>query len=157
MIDSNGLLSIHCLLTIASIVLLILDYKWGMGGVWLSGISYLAYTHLYKNIPYILLLTLFAGISLLIDRMYPTFRRWYFWTTSDGMWGAVIGSLVGLFILGWLTFIPGLIVGSLLGELFSKNQEVFKATIGGVVGFLGPSGIRLLIALEMAGLFLHTV
>ncbi len=74
-----------------------------------------------------------------------------------GVWGSIIGALVGILFFN----IPGLILGPLLGavggELLSGKQqrEAWLAGWGAFLGFLTGSFIRVVTAVILSGLFFY--
>ncbi|HYF76111.1 MAG TPA: DUF456 domain-containing protein [Symbiobacteriaceae bacterium] len=72
-----------------------------------------------------------------------------------GAWGAVIGSIAGLF------FMPiGLVLGPFLGALIFElvagrdTKEAFKAGVGGLIGVLGSILINVIVGIGMVIAFI---
>lgn len=92
-------------------------------------------------------------VVLLVQVAEQLSRAWgakRFGASKWGTWGAVIGSLVGLF------FMPlGLILGPFLGALVAElaggrsMQEAVRAGWGGLVGVLGSVAINVLVAIGL--------
>ncbi|NOX38850.1 MAG: DUF456 domain-containing protein [Calditrichaeota bacterium] len=80
-----------------------------------------------------------------------------FGATSAGVWGAIIGAVVGFMILSIWGLILGPFVGAVVGEMLvgRSQQEAWKAGWGAFLGFLASSVFRLIIGFIMAVLFLY--
>jgi uncharacterized protein YqgC (DUF456 family) len=104
--------------------------------------------------PMLVFLGLLTALSLLVD----------FWATAIGarrvgasgmaVWGAVLGTLVGVF-LGPVGLVAGPFIGALAGELL-HGRDVRKATRVGVGTWLGlvfATVLKLTLAFAMLGLF----
>jgi uncharacterized protein YqgC (DUF456 family) len=89
-----------------------------------------------------------------------------FWTEKLGlrftymsqqiMWGAIIGSLVGMFVFGMVGMLLGLIVGCMAMEMRGGRspQESVKQGVSALMSMLGPRGFQLVMALVAASLVL---
>jgi uncharacterized protein YqgC (DUF456 family) len=99
------------------------------------------------------------GLSVALDWLSGALGAKWFGSSRWGIYGAIIGGIVGLFF-----GLPGLIVGPIAGvflfEVFVAKKEVKDAgqsTVGSVVG--GIAGIigRVALALGMIGWFVGDV
>lgn len=116
-------------------------------GAWAGGFEYI-------GIPMIVVLGLLTVVSLVVD----------FWSTALGarrvgasrkaVWGAVAGTLVGMFF-----GIPGLFIGPFVGALAGEllhGRDVARATKVGVGTWLGiafGTVLKLALAFTMIALF----
>ncbi|BAD40722.1 conserved hypothetical protein [Symbiobacterium thermophilum IAM 14863] len=75
-----------------------------------------------------------------------------------GAWGAVIGSIVGLFFMP-LGLLLGPFLGALLFELVAgrSGSEAVKAGFGGLVGVLGSVVVNVVVALGLTVAFVAKV
>lgn len=75
-----------------------------------------------------------------------------------GTWGAVIGSIAGLFFMP-IGLLAGPFLGALIGELLAgrKADEAVRAGWGGLVGVLGSVVANLALALMLVIAFLFRV
>ena len=86
---------------------------------------------------FIVVLVLLTGVSLVLDFIASTLGAKKFGATWRGMWGAVIGGIVGLFFS-----LPGIILGPFLGAMIlemtggKEFKIAAKAGAGAVVGLL---------------------
>ncbi len=69
-----------------------------------------------------------------------------------GLWGGVVGSLVGLLLFPPFGFLIGALVGAVVFELLSGRpfDEALRAGLGAFVGALGGTVAKLLIVVAMA-------
>ncbi len=108
----------------------------------------------------------FLGITLavaiiiwLIDYIIPAIGTKKFGGTRYGIYGTTIGLLIGLFFLGPLGIIVGPFLGAMVGELIHDSKDsnrALKAAFGSFVGFLFSTGLKFLVAIIYAGLFMST-
>lgn len=105
----------------------------------------------------------FLGITLaiaifvwLIDYVIPALGTKKFGGSKYGIWGTMIGLIIGLIFLGPLGIIIGPFVGALVGELIynSKDQKrAFKAALGSFIGFLLSTGLKFITSLVFVYLY----
>jgi len=76
-----------------------------------------------------------------------------------GMVGAVLGGLVGLFVLQPLGIFIGPLVGAVLGETWAgkHGQDAVKAGLGALVGVLGGVVLKFVVAVTMIGLVIFSI
>lgn len=103
----------------------------------------------WPGVAWVVALTLLAqGVDLLANllgaRVYGARRA--------GLWGGVIGSLLGLVLLPPWGFLPGALVGAVLFELLAGRApaEAFRAGVGAFVGTLGGVVAKLCIVVALA-------
>ena len=75
------------------------------------------------------------------------------------VWGSIIGSILGLIILGPLGIIIGPFLGAITGELISHKSigQAVRAGWGTVIGFLGGLFLKLAVEIAMIAWFFMTV
>ncbi|HET9418862.1 MAG TPA: DUF456 family protein [Chthoniobacterales bacterium] len=93
-----------------------------------------------------------------LDFLSGYFGAKYFGASKWGMFGAVLGTLIGLFF-GILGLFAGPIIGALAGEFVAgkKLVDAGRAGWGSLLGNLAGMVSKLLIALVMITLFLVSV
>lgn len=102
----------------------------------------------------IVLLGVLAAIAVVFDFLASTLGAKKFGASAWAVWGAFIGTIVGLFFN-----IPGLIlgpfVGALLGQLLSgsKLPHAAKVGVGTWIGIVVGTAIKLAVAFMMLGIF----
>jgi uncharacterized protein YqgC (DUF456 family) len=108
--------------------------------------------------PSIAVLVLLTLATYLLDFLSAYFGAKYFGATKWGMFGAVLGALVGLFF-GIVGLFVGPVIGALAGEFIAgkKMIEAGRAGWGSLLGNLGGMIGKLVIALVMITIFLVNV
>lgn len=68
-----------------------------------------------------------------------------------GIWGGVIGSIVGVVVLPPFGFLPGALLGAVVAELFNRRsaEEAVRAGWGTLLGTLGGVLVKFVIAIAM--------
>ncbi len=100
----------------------------------------------------LLLWLLLVIIVQALDYFTPMLGSKYFGGTKWGNWGALIGTLLGLFFMPWGVLI-GPFAGALVGELLGDKdwRYAFKSGIGSLVGFLFGTLFKLI----LCGFFIY--
>jgi uncharacterized protein len=109
----------------------------------------------WKIIVVLVLLTL---LSYVFDFLGSFFGAKYFGATKWGALGAVVGMLVGLFF-GIIGLFAGPIIGAAAGEFLAGKRmiDAGRAGWGSLLGNLGATLAKLIIALAMIAIFLINV
>lgn len=108
------------------------------------------------------LIVLFAGLTVLsifLNYLSATLGAKHFGSSKYGVWGALVGTIIGLFILPPLGIFIGPWLGAFIGEYIYRkdiNHSV-KAGVGAVVGLVSGIIFDLAIAVTMAIWFLVKV
>lgn len=76
-----------------------------------------------------------------------------------GIFGALVGMLVGLFTGGVVGLVVGSFAGAILGEILigKTGSQALKAGLGTFLGFLGGTLIKFAVGCTMLGIFLWQV
>ncbi len=108
----------------------------------------------------------FLGITLAIaviiwflDYIIPAMGTKKYGGSKYGIYGTTLGLIFGLLFLGPLGIIIGPFAGAFLGELIYDSKDsnrALKAAIGSFVGFLFSTGIKFIVSLIYAGLYIAT-
>lgn len=107
----------------------------------------------------LVVIALFWGLSIAVEWVSSAMGAKYFGSSKYGVWGAVIGGLVGL-----LFSLPGLILGPIVGvfvaELWFAKKEwkpAANSTVGTVVGGLAGMVVKMLLAMAMIAWYVADV
>jgi uncharacterized protein len=109
----------------------------------------------WNTIAVLVLLTL---LSYVFDFLGSYFGAKYFGATKWAAFGAIIGALIGLFF-GIVGLFAGPVLGAVAGELVAGKRmiDAGRAGWGSLLGSLGATVAKLIIALTMISIFLIVV
>jgi len=109
----------------------------------------------WKTIVGLILLTL---VSYAFHFLGGYFGAKYFGATKWGAFGAIVGALIGLFF-GIIGLFAGPVIGAVAGEFIAGKRmiDAGRAGWGSLLGNLGATTGRLVIALVMITIFLVNV
>lgn len=108
---------------------------------------------------------LFLGLSLavvVLSQVAEHYARAWgakrFGAGKAGTWGAVIGSVIGLFFMP-IGLVAGPFLGALAGELLvgRSAKEALRAGWGGLIGALGSVAVNFVLALSLTIAFVAKV
>ena len=102
---------------------------------------------------------LFVILGAVLDYLLPVALTKKFGGSKYGIWGAIIGLIVGLFFPP-LGFIIGPFVGAFIAELSLASKDVnaaFKSALGSFVGFLLTTGYDFILCLILGGILIYDV
>ena len=111
---------------------------------------------------------LFLGSTLVIalavtvvDYIIPAMGTKRFGGSKYGMYGAILGLLMGFFfpIFGLFGIVIWPFIGALVGELVNKSDQktALKAAFGSFIGFITGTFLKFMVALIFLGLFIMKV
>ncbi|MFT3994699.1 MAG: DUF456 domain-containing protein [Dysgonomonas sp.] len=111
------------------------------------------------SVPFLILWAIIVIIVQILDYYIPIWGTKKFGGGKYGAWGSTIGIIAGFFILPPWGIIIFPFLGAVIGELIDqKNIDVaLKSGIGALVGFLGGTLIKLIIAIILAFYFFKEV
>lgn len=143
------------ILIVAGLVATILPNLPGIP-VMFGGMLLAAWVGHFDKIPVwvIVLLGVLAAFSIVFDFLASTLGAKKFGASPAAVWGAFIGTIVGLFFN-----IPGLIlgpfIGAVVGQLLSgsKIPHAAKVGVGTWIGIVVGTAIKLAVAFMMLGTF----
>lgn len=94
---------------------------------------------------FLLILAFFAILVTVLDYIVPIWGTKKFGGTKAGMWGATLGMIIGMILLGPLGLILGPLVGAIIGESIkgANRNDAIKSGLGAFLGFLLGTGLKL--------------
>lgn len=107
-------------------------------------------------------LILWAVITIvvyLLDYFIPIWGTKKFGGSKRGVWGSIIGLVVGMVFFPPFGIIIGPFLGAVLGELSSGKQshEAFRSGLGSFLGFLAGTLLKLIVSGMMAWYFVAKI
>ncbi len=95
-------------------------------------------------------------VVYVLDYLIPIWGTKRFGGSKRGVWGSIIGLLVGMFLFPPFGIIVGPFLGAVLGELSSGKQsrEAFRSGLGSFLGFLVGTLLKLIVSGMMAWYFI---
>jgi len=95
-------------------------------------------------------------LMTLLDYILPLLGARKYGASRMGVWGAVIGMLVGIMFLPPFGIIFGLLIGAFLGELIAgkEQSQALRAGFATFLGSLTSMVVKLLLAIVMTVYFL---
>jgi uncharacterized protein len=121
------------------------------GGIWLiAGVD--RYRHL--GLGWLLGIALVGAIGLLLDLLAGSLGARRVGASPQAIWGALLGTLVGIF-LGIPGLLLGPFIGAVLGELLAGKGVIRSTHVGASawVGLIFGAIVKLVVSLAMVSLF----
>ncbi|MDD3024040.1 MAG: DUF456 domain-containing protein [Syntrophomonadaceae bacterium] len=108
---------------------------------------------------YLVIMAGLTVIAVFVEYLSSTLGAKYFGSSKKGVWGAFLGTFIGLFIFPPLGILIGPFLGAAIGEYMELNDfnKAFKVGIGTVAGLFSGMIFKLVLALAMGISFLVVV
>lgn len=92
----------------------------------------------------------------LLDQVIPAWGTKKFGGSKHGVWGSVIGLVIGMVFLGPLGIIVGPFLGAIVGELLGgkRSSQALRSGIGALMGFLAGTILKLIVSGMLCWYFL---
>ena len=132
----------------------------GIPLAWLGLFIYALATGFEKiSVATIVIFFVLMAISMVVDFIAPLLGAKKYRASKLGILGTFIGSVVGIFILGFWGIILGPLVGAIAGELLARGnlKQALKTGGGTMVGCVFGSLFKLVLILIMAGFFIASL
>jgi uncharacterized protein YqgC (DUF456 family) len=94
---------------------------------------------------FLITLGVLTGIVFLLDYLIPLVGAKRYGASRFGLWGSVMGMLIGIFLFPPFGLFVGGFLGAVIGELFSgkTGDHAFRAGVGVFVGNVLATGLKL--------------
>lgn len=153
-------LAIAILFFVAGTAGLVLPVIPGAGLIWLGMLVYGLLTG-FENLPAAFYLGQAAavGLAFLTDYAAGIWGVRRYGGSRPAVWGSVLGLVGGIFLMGPLGIITGPFAGAVAGELLTGRPPAgaVRVGIGTLVGFLGGTLAKFIIAAVMIGWFFMVI
>lgn len=120
------------------------------------GLLFLHFTEKYQfTSNFLIIWGIITVVVYLLDYLIPVWGTKKFGGSKRGVWGSIIGLLIGMFLFPPLGIIVGPFAGAVIGELSSGKQsrEALRSGFGSFVGFLLGTMLKLIVSGMMAWYF----
>jgi uncharacterized protein len=110
--------------------------------------------------PLLVVLGFLAALSQILDYLASAYGANRFGGSKWGIWGSILGGIIGLIVFSLPGMIIGIFAGAVLLELWPGHKgglASLKVGGGSLLGFLGGTLLKLVFALVMIGIFLYAV
>ena len=157
---SLPLLTFPIILFCLGIIGTILPLLPGVTLIWIGMLLYGILTGFQNLTPgFYILQGLAAFLVMSIDYMATALGTKHFGGSRTAMWGAALGLLLGLIILGPLGIIFGPFLGTLLGEMLKgiPPEKALRSSFGALLGLLGGIILKLSIEIVMIYVFFQHI
>jgi len=93
-----------------------------------------------------------TAIVTLLDYLIPIWGTKWYGGSKQGVWGATLGMVVGIFLFPPFGLIIGPFAGAFIGEMMNDatdTNKALRAALGSLVGFLIGTGLKVIVCLWM--------
>lgn len=95
------------------------------------------------------------AIVTALDYIVPVLGAKQFGSSKEGVWGGMIGIVVGLFFFPPIGIILGPLVGTIIGDMLAGGTftKALNSGVGSLIGFIVGTGIKLLFSIAVLLIF----
>jgi len=110
----------------------------------------------------IIIFAILTILSLITDYLSTIWGAKKFGASKAGIYGALIGTILGFFLIaitGFLSIIIFPFLGAVLGELIigKTRREALSAGLGTLIGFIFGTVFKIVISFAMTGYFIYNL
>jgi uncharacterized protein YqgC (DUF456 family) len=107
-------------------------------------------------------LMIWLGVTIFVtvlDYIVPVWGTRKYGGTKKGVWGSIIGLIVGIFFFPPIGIIVGPFAGAIIGEMMAgkNSNDAFRAGFGSFIGLLAGTLLKLIASAWMAFLFFTNI
>jgi uncharacterized protein YqgC (DUF456 family) len=132
----------------------------GLPIMWAGALIYAILTGFARIGPtYLIVFGILTVVVQVLDYVANLYGAKKMGASGWGIFGALVGMLVGLFTGGVIGLVAGSFAGAILGEILigKTGSQALKAGLGTFLGFLGGTLIKFAVGCAMLGIFLWQV
>ena len=121
-----------------------------------AGLLLLHFTERYQfSSSFLITWAVITVVAYTIDFVIPALGTKKFGGSKRGIWGSIIGLLIGMFLFPPIGIIVGPFAGAVIGELSTgkESKEAFKSGFGSFLGFLAGTLLKLIVSGMMTWYF----
>jgi len=115
---------------------------------------HLTKTHQFST-KFLVIWLVITALVVVLDYLVPVWGAKKFGASKRGVWGSIIGLILGLFILPPFGIILGPFIGAVVGEMTAgkENSLALKAGFGSFMGFMAGMLLKLVASGMMTWFF----
>lgn len=120
------------------------------------GLLLLHFTQAYQfSSRFLIIWAVITAVVYALDFIIPAWGTKKFGGSKRGVWGSIIGLLIGMFLFPPIGIIIGPFIGAVIGELTSgkESNEALKSGFGSFLGFLVGTLLKLIVSGMMTWYF----
>ncbi|MBC7075041.1 MAG: DUF456 domain-containing protein [Syntrophomonadaceae bacterium] len=108
------------------------------------------------TVEYLLVMAGLTVLSVIVDYISSVLGARYFGSSKKGIWGALLGTFIGIFLFPPVGILLGPWLGAVIGEYFEQHDinKAMKVGIGTVVGLFSGMIFKIMVGLVMTASFL---
>jgi len=126
-----------------------------------SGIAYYSWTINFSiiSVNMLILFGILTVISMALDYLSSLISVKKLGISQKGMWGMILGGILGFFIFNVIGMVLGQFLGIVIGELASGKKLFFSVKAGGIsiLGYFAGIAINIITAAIMLGYFIYSL
>lgn len=129
--------------------------------IFAGGLIYAIVTK-FESVSYITIIILgtLSALSYLLDFISSVWGAKKFGASKTGVYGSVIGGIVGFFAFSILGLLVGAVLGTIIAEIYfarKKYEDALKAGLGVLAGVIFSAILKTIIAIAMIVLVLKDI
>jgi len=110
------------------------------------------------SLTFLIVWALIVGAVMLLDNVIPAYGTKKFGGSPYGVWGSVIGLIIGVFFSP-VGLVAGPLVGAFAGELVAgkESDQAFRSALGSFFGFLAGTVLKVIVTAMMGYYFFSAI
>lgn len=98
---------------------------------------------------------IFMAMATAMDYVVPVLGAKKFGSSKEGIWGGMIGIVVGIFFFPPIGIILGPLIGTVVGDMIAGGTftKALNSGVGSLIGFIVGASIKLIYCCFVLGIF----